>query len=143
MDFATWLSFSVWFWRWLHKRGLPALFALEIPSANSRVANYRTAALCFFMSFAGLSLCGSLIRVLANPEIGDAVSWTGLGCLVIAAICVLRSSSINLKHRAAEWAMIGTCDLCGGRAVFHSSELDSATGEWGRHHLCLKHARFL
>jgi hypothetical protein len=132
---------SVWFWRWLDKRGAPALYALEIPATNSRVASYRKAALCLFLCFADLLLCGSLIRVFANAEIGDAVAWTGAGCFVIAAICVLRSASLNGPHPATASAGSVTCRQCGRPAVVHMTEVNSATGEASCLHLCLQHAR--
>jgi hypothetical protein len=141
MDFSTALSLFVWSVRWRLKRGFPALYALEIPSANSRVARYRKAALCFFMCLSGLFLCGSLIRVFANAEIGDAVAWTGAGCFVIAAICVFRSVSINLQHLMRDWAVIGICHRCGRPAVIQISDANSETGEASCLHLCVQHAR--
>jgi hypothetical protein len=141
MDLPTTLSFSVWFGRWLLKRGFPALYALELPSTKTRVANYRKAALCFFLCFAGLFLCGSLIRVFANAEIGEAVAWTGAGCFVIAAICVLRSASINGRHPVTSSAGSVPCNRCGIPAVIHMTAVNSRTGETTCLHWCLYHAR--
>jgi hypothetical protein len=141
MDFSTALSLSIWFLRWLLKRGFPALEALDIPPTNSRAENYREAALCFFLGFAGLFLCGSLIRVFANAQIGDCVAWTGIGCFVISAICVVRYASINGQHRATASAGSVPCRQCGQPAVIHMTEVNSDQGEPSCLHLCLQHAR--
>jgi len=141
MDPPTALSVSVWFGRWLLNRVFPALYALELPSINSRVANYRKAALCFFLCFAGLFLCGSLIRVFAGAEIGDAVAWTGAGCFVIAAACVLRSASIDGRHPVTYSAGSVPCNRCGKPAMIHMTVVNSQTGETTCLHWCVYHAR--
>jgi hypothetical protein len=140
MDFWSFLSFSVWFGRWMHKRGGPALSALEVPSASPRVATYRKAALGFFMGFAALFLRGSLIGVFVDARIGEVVSWTGVGCCVIAAICVVRSASLNAQQLAANSAALGTCRQCGGPAVIHMTDVNPETGETTCHHWCMQHA---
>jgi|SRR5580700_11965462 hypothetical protein len=101
MDVATFLSFSVWLVRWLLRRGFPALDALEFPPTNSRAASYRAAALYFFLIFAGLFLCGSLLHVFGNPQAGEIVASTGMGCFVLATLCVLRYASVNRHYDEA------------------------------------------
>ena len=138
MDFATGLGFFVWMGRWLFKRGFPALEDLEIPPINSRVARYRQCALCLFLCFAGLFLCGSLVRIFANAEIGDAVSWTGLACVVMSAVCVVRSASINGQRPPSESTDSVMCDKCARPAVMHMTE-NSKTGETACRHWCVHH----
>lgn len=139
MDLSTAFSLSAWFASWLLKRGFPALEELEIPPINSRVARYRKVALCLFLGFAGLFLCGSLIRVFANPEIGDAIAWAGAGCFVIAAVCVLRSASINGRRPVSDPAGSVLCDKCARPAVIHE-ESYSKKGDATCHHWCVHHA---
>jgi hypothetical protein len=141
MDFSTLVGFSVWFGRWTFQRGMPALFAVEIPPANSRVAKYRRAALCYFMGFAGLFLCGSLIRVFANADVGDAVAWAAFGLFVIAAVCVLRSASVNGRHPVSWSTGSEMCDRCGKPAIIQMSVLNSESGETICRHWCFDHAR--
>jgi hypothetical protein len=102
MDLSTALTLSVWLGRWLPKRGFPALEALDLPPTNSRAVSCRAAALYFFLIFAGLFLCGSLLHVLGNPQAGEIVGWTGMGCFMIAALCVLKYASINGPCEEAE-----------------------------------------
>jgi hypothetical protein len=138
MDFSTTLGLFVWFVRWLFKRGFPALEDLDIPPTNPRVSRHRKAALCFFMCFAGLFLCGSLIRVFANAEIGDAVGWTGLGCFVVSAVCLLWSASINGQRPVSDSAESVMCDKCARPAEIHM-ETHCKTGETTWHHWCVHH----
>ncbi|HEV8003499.1 MAG TPA: hypothetical protein VGP63_26790 [Planctomycetaceae bacterium] len=109
MDVSTVLSLSAWLVRWLLKRGFPAVEALDLPPTNWRAASYRAAALYFFLIFAGLFLCGSLLHVRGNPQASEIVGWTGMGCFMIAALCVLKYASIN-----------GQCDEAESGGLFES-----------------------
>jgi hypothetical protein len=95
------LSFSFWFFRWLWKRGFPAVEALDFPPTNSRAASFKAAALYFFLVFAGLLLSGSLLHVFGKPMAGEIVSWTGIGCFMIAAYCAVKFASVNGPHNAS------------------------------------------
>jgi hypothetical protein len=103
MDVSTALSFSIWFMRWLVKRGFPAVEALDSPPTNSRAASYRAASPYFFLIFAGLVLCASLLHVFGNRWEGEVVGWTGMGCFAIAAHCAVKYASVNGPSDEDEW----------------------------------------
>jgi hypothetical protein len=64
-----------------------------------------------------------------------------MACFVIAAICVLRSASLNGLHPATASAVSVPCRQCGRPAVIHMTEVNSETGEASCLHLCVQHSR--
>ena len=90
MDVSTALSFSIWFMRWLL-----TVEALDSPPTNSRAALYRAASLYFFLIFAALFLCASLLHVFGNRWESEIVGWTGMGCFAIAAHCAVKYASVK------------------------------------------------
>jgi hypothetical protein len=139
MDLSAALSVFVWCFRWMFKRGFPALEELEIPPINSRAARYRGLALTLFLCFAGLFLCGALIRVFGNALIADIFGWTGLGCFMMAAFCVVQAASINVRRPASNSTESVLCDECARPAVIHA-ESYSKSGETTSQHWCVHHA---
>lgn len=80
----------------LGMRALPAIKALEEPSANSVASAFRVSTFCLFVAAAGLFLLAALADWFFGRNVAhDQLGWAGVIAVNLCVICALRYRHLN------------------------------------------------